>query len=112
MAQPREGDCQIIDQFDCLIEIDDMEPIIDIKIVSIKNFISILAVSPTKLNQFVGGDDGLKPVLDKYKNNPKLRNEHSITIPSKRNALGEESKGMDEGDMRASVNNNRDGQTE
>ena len=50
MAQPREGDCQTIDPFDCLIEIDDMEPIVDIKIVALKNFISILAVSPTKLN--------------------------------------------------------------
>ena len=69
MAQPREGDCQTIDPFDDIIAIDDMEPIIDLKIVSIKGFISILAVSPTKLNQFVGIDDGLKPVLDKYKNN-------------------------------------------
>ena len=68
MAQPREGDCQVIDQFDLLIEIEDTEPIIDIKIVVIKNLISILAVSPTKLHQFVGADDGLKPILDKYKN--------------------------------------------
>ena len=92
-----------------------MEPILDIKIVSIKNFISILAVSPTKLHQFVGGDDGLKPILDKYKNDPDLRSKHSIIIPSKRNALGEEAKGMDEGpDMRASqaIGGARDGQTE
>lgn len=33
-----------------MIEIGDSEPIVDIKIVAIKNFISILAVSPTKLN--------------------------------------------------------------
>ena len=70
MAQPREGDCQVIDQFDLLIEIEDTEPIVDIKIVVIKNLISILAVSPTKLHQFVGADDGLKPILDKYKNQP------------------------------------------
>ena len=50
MAEPHEGNCQIIDKFDQLIEIDDMEPIVDIKIVKIKTFVSIIAVSPTKLN--------------------------------------------------------------
>lgn len=50
MAQPSQGDLSMIDQFDQIIEIDDMEPIVDIKIVKLKNFISILAVSPTKLN--------------------------------------------------------------
>lgn len=50
---------------------DDLEPILDLKIVTVKGFISILAVSPTKLNQFVGPEEeGLKPILDKYKNNP------------------------------------------
>ena len=71
-----------------------MEPILDIKVVAIKGFISILAVSPTKLNQFVGQDDGLKPVLDKYKTNPQLRTKHSITIPSRR--TNEEVKGLDD----------------
>jgi len=33
-----------------MIEIDDMEPIVDIKIVKIKKFLSVLAVSPTKLH--------------------------------------------------------------
>ena len=70
MARPREGDCQIIDPFVQMIENEDGEPILDIKIVTIKTFLSILAVSPTKLNQFVGTEDGLKVTLDKYKNDP------------------------------------------
>jgi len=45
MAQPREGTCTIIEKFDTLITIDEQETIEDIKIVKLKEFISIVAVS-------------------------------------------------------------------
>ena len=51
----------------------------------------------------MGADDGLKPILDKYKNQPQLRHQHSITIPSRRSALEDVKSMDDDAAMRASA---------
>ena len=61
----------------------------------------------------MGTEDGLKVTLDKYKNNPQLRNQHSITTSSRRNMQGEENKALEEAaDMRGSTAIGRETTTE
>lgn len=100
MAQPSMGDCSTIEKFDKVIEIDDQEPIEDIKIIKVNDFVSIIAASSNKLYQFVGRDNGLRLVLDQYKYNKKLLGSHSITIPGRK--MLEEVKGDEGPDPRAS----------
>lgn len=83
-----------------VIEIEDQEPIEDIKIIKVNNYVSIIAASSAKLYQFVGRDDGLRLVLDQYKYNKQLRNSHSITIPGRK--VHEEAKNEEGPDPRAS----------
>ena len=76
LFEPKTGKLTIIENFNCLLELERGKPVLDISIVNFKNFIVLLAVNDTNLFQLVGKGTIVKETLLKYQQDPQLKESH------------------------------------